>query len=100
MTTTAEQARLFPVLYLPEILATVHTRKALTVSADVHVLFHLCFLHRLPTRVACENHHVGSGQQLIRNGVDLLAPHASTALATQDLTRGAEKKHLDGRREL
>lgn len=59
VTPTAEGRRLFPRIYLPEILATIHARKALAVSADVHMFFNLCFLHRLSAGIARENNHVG-----------------------------------------
>lgn len=65
MTTTEEQTRPLAIIYLPEILATVHAREALTVSANIHVLFNLCFLHGFPARVAREDDHGGEGQQLL-----------------------------------
>lgn len=45
-------------------------------SADVHVLFNLCFLHGFPARVAREHDHGGEGQQLLCGGADLFPPLA------------------------
>ena len=42
---------------LPEIFATVNARKAFTVSANRHMLFHLDFLHWFATCIACKKYH-------------------------------------------
>lgn len=75
-TTAEEQTGPLAIIYLPEILPTVHAGEALTVSADVHVLFNLCFLHGFPARVAREDDHGGEGQQLLCGGADLFPPLA------------------------
>lgn len=83
VTPTAEWRRLFPRIYLPEILATIHARKALAVSADVHMFFNLCFLHRLSAGIARENNHVGERAAAPLKQARSFSPHRHSPRKTK-----------------